>query len=101
MNKTFAGFVKGVALGNNRAARNVARYIVKRDEKKSDIRDRMNAALKKGKIDAVYHQTLLAELDEMSAAWHASGRLTDDRDGRDWNDLGNGGRMRKVHLGNV
>lgn len=98
MNKSFAGFVVGAAARHVRAAKSVALYVKKRSENKSDILIRIDAALKAGKIDEDWRDTLENYLEQLHEVYVKSGRLVDERDPRDWRDIGNGARMRKRHV---
>ena len=63
MTRTFAGYVIGLAKQNVRQARIVALYIGKRTDTKTQIMERVDAALKAGKIDAEWREQLKKYLD--------------------------------------
>lgn len=96
MNRTFAAFLIGLAKRGRRDARSAALYVGKRTDGRKRILERVDAALKAGKIDAEWHRTLTGYLDALGEEFIKSGRTVDERDPREWNDLGNGARVRKV-----
>lgn len=96
--KTFGGFLAGAAKLKLRMASSVALYSTARKDCKGDVEARIRSACMAGKIDAEYRDTLLVYLEACHALYLKSGKVIDSRDPRDWNDLGNGGRMRKKHL---
>jgi len=96
-NKTFAAFIKQAASYNMRQASSVALYIEKRTDSKHDIQKRIDTAHASGKIDAGYKQILTDYLDACFKAWLKSGKMVDHREPSDWESLGDGKFMRKVH----
>jgi hypothetical protein len=97
MTQTFAGFLKKLAGRKIREAKSVVLYVENRTDNKCLITQRIESAYVNGKIDAEYRDTLIGYLNACHVAFVKSGRLVDERDGRDWQELGNGGRMRKIH----
>lgn len=96
MTRTFAGYVIGLAKQNVRQARSVALYIGKRTDTKTQIMERVDAALKAGKIDAEWREQLKKYLDLLHGGYTDGGKLLDDRPSREWEELGNGARRKKA-----
>jgi hypothetical protein len=96
--KTYAGFVVGAANMKVSAAQAVALYVKKRTESKSEVLTRIAADLKSGQIDRERFDRLNELAEKLHELWMKTGRIVDERDPRDWKDLGNGARMRKKHL---
>ena len=96
MTKTFAGYVIGMARQNVRQARSVALYVVKRTDTKTKIMERVDADLKKGGIDRDRRDRLRLFLDELHAEYARAGKTVDERNSREWEELGNGARRKKA-----
>lgn len=95
--KAFGAFVLQAAKAGIDTAVAVAVYVKKRGDLPSDVRDRVEAAAKAGEIAEGRAAVLLAAVDKCVAAHSDYGKYVDYRDPKDWTDLGNGARMRKVH----
>jgi len=99
MRQTFGGWLIGQARLGIRPAVSVALYAEKRSDQIKQVRTRIEAAVHGGKIDAEYGATLIGYMEQCHREFAARGRLVDERDPRDWIPLGNGGAMRKRHMG--
>lgn len=97
MRQTFGRFISGLALRKIRPACSVVLYVEKRTDAIGDIKTRIHAALKAEKIDSEYHERLLTHVKVCHELYEKAGKLVDERDQKDWDDLGNGAKMKKVH----
>lgn len=94
MIKTFAGFLKGnVSITPVRA---VALYVEKRTDGKGDVKRRIEADHAKGVITDGRKETLLSYLEACWEVYLKTGKQVDERDSRDWEDLGNGARRKRT-----
>lgn len=96
MKRTFAAFIIGWARRGRMDARSAVLYVGKRTDSKSRIIERMDADLKKGNIDRERRQRLWLFLEGLYAEFVRTGRMVDDRTPREWEELGNGARRKKI-----
>lgn len=96
-NKAFGAFVMQAAGLKFDKAVAVAVYVESRRDYPHHVRARIAAACEKGFICPDRRTTLDRLADELTAYWKRYGKAVDVRDPRDWEELGNGARMRKTH----
>lgn len=95
--KSFGAFIRQAAKYGIGKAVAISIYVEKSEDTKHEVKQRIRRAHDTGIITPERKSKLDSILDECNALYIKSGRIVDERDPSDWEDIGNGAKMHVVH----
>ena len=96
MDVTWTGFLRGRLLVGDKRALLIKRYATRRP---SNTKRAIRAKRQDGTLDDDAFHCLMGCVDELATVFKTARPCVVECDGRDWLDLGNGGQVRRSHVG--